>query len=212
MANSTMVNEKIAEYGLIECQDCELLSAMINISIAKAKEFLTNYNFKDFLQLPNTVLRQYMSNKNIITLKASYMLMDRQKTVIKPGNDICNSHQLFNLIKHKFISLTHEEFYVIYFKPNLDVITIYKLASGGLTACVVDTTILFNKAIELKAASFTMAHNHPSGNIKPSDVDKTLTARIKKASDILKIRLNDHLIIGTNNDYFSFADGLLITN
>ena len=70
---------------------------------------------------------------------------------------------------------------------------------------LVDMRILFRKALEMKARSFVIAHNHPSGNIEPSNQDIELTRKIRKAGDTLDIILLDHLVI-TSHGFYSFAD------
>jgi DNA repair protein RadC len=77
-----------------------------------------------------------------------------------------------------------------------------KLSKGGLTGTVVDLRIL----LKAMASGIIIAHNHPSGNLKPSDADRELTSQIKQAGKLLDITLLDHLILGTEGDYVSFAD------
>ena len=88
---------------------------------------------------------------------------------------------------------------------------IYKsqISKGGITGTIVDVRVLFKIALEHYATSIIVAHNHPTGNLKPSDADLKITRNIKNAGEILDIKLTDHLIIG-ENAFFSFQDeGLL---
>ena len=88
---------------------------------------------------------------------------------------------------------------------------IYKsqISKGGITGTIVDVRVLFKIALEHFATSIIVAHNHPTGNLKPSDADLKITRNIKNAGEILDIKLTDHLIIG-ENAFFSFQDeGLL---
>jgi DNA repair protein RadC len=81
--------------------------------------------------------------------------------------------------------------------------------TGGITSTTVDLRVIFKRALEKKAVSIIVAHNHPSGSLRPSKADEVLTAKLNQASKIMDIKLLDHLIMG-DNDYFSFADeGLL---
>ena len=77
--------------------------------------------------------------------------------------------------------------------------------SGGIAATVVDIRIIFRMALEMKATSVIVVHNHPGGEFKPSNTDMEITGKIKTAGKIMDIRLRDHLIIG-GTGYFSFAD------
>ena len=80
-----------------------------------------------------------------------------------------------------------------------------KISSGGLTATIVDIRMLFKGAVERLATSIIIAHNHPSGTLKPSQADIKLTNKIKEAGQILDVQILDHLII-SDTGYYSFAD------
>tara|TARA_R100000935_G_scaffold46551_1_gene69995 strand:+ start:663 stop:1112 length:450 start_codon:yes stop_codon:yes gene_type:complete len=83
---------------------------------------------------------------------------------------------------------------------------IFEVSSGGITGTFVDVRILFAVILKSLTTSIILAHNHPSGNLKPSEADKQLTKKIKNAGEFLDIKLLDHLIIIPDGDYFSFAD------
>ena len=70
---------------------------------------------------------------------------------------------------------------------------------------MVDSRLVFKRALEISATGIILSHNHPSGNIKPSSSDISLTKKIKKGGELLDINVLDHVII-TEKDYFSFAD------
>jgi DNA repair protein RadC len=99
-----------------------------------------------------------------------------------------------------------EEFMVLLLNRANRVMGCLRLSKGGLTGTVVDLRILFGTALKAMASSIVIAHNHPSGNLKPSDADRELTSQIKQAGKLLDITLLDHLILGTEGDYASFAD------
>lgn len=82
---------------------------------------------------------------------------------------------------------------------------IYEVSSGGISGTVVDLRLIFAAALKANAVSLIMIHNHPSGQIKPSEADKQITRKVKEAGRILDIALLDHLII-TPDIYYSFAD------
>jgi DNA repair protein RadC len=86
------------------------------------------------------------------------------------------------------------------------VIGCLRLSKGGLTGTVVDLRILFGTALKAMASSIVIAHNHPSNNLQPSDADLDLTKKIKEAGKLLDINLLDHLILGTDDNYVSFAN------
>lgn len=85
------------------------------------------------------------------------------------------------------------------------VLGIYDLSRGGTASCIVDLKVILAVALKCNAHSVILIHNHPSGNIKPSEVDKNITKRLKEACSVVDLKLLDHLII-SKDAYFSFAD------
>ena len=103
-----------------------------------------------------------------------------------------------------------EEFKVMLLNNSNRVKGIFLLSSGGITATLVDVRILFAVVLKSLSTGIIICHNHPSGNLTPSTADKNLTQKIKKAGEILDVKLLDHIILTPNRQYFSFADeGLL---
>lgn len=102
-----------------------------------------------------------------------------------------------------------EQFYVMLLNSACRVIGLYEVSSGSLHATLVDFRLVFGTALKANAASLVAAHNHPSGNFKPSEQDIMLTRRLTEAGRLLDIQVFDHLIV-TADKYFSFGDeGLL---
>lgn len=103
-----------------------------------------------------------------------------------------------------------EEFNVLFLNRANKVIGIYKMSVGGMHGTVVDIRLLFATALKALATGIILSHNHPSGQLKASDADITITANIKKVCQIMEISLLDHLILDPFGGYMSFADeGLL---
>ena len=98
-----------------------------------------------------------------------------------------------------------EEFKVMLLNNALKVLGICTVSSGGLTATVADPKLIFSIAIKSMAKSIIVAHNHPSGNLNPSDTDRIFTEKLKNGAELLDINLLDSIII-TKDEYFSFAD------
>lgn len=102
-----------------------------------------------------------------------------------------------------------EEFKVLFLNRSNRVLQLFPVSIGGLTGTVADPRLILAAAIKLTACSMILAHNHPSGNLKPSRADEELTLKIKEAARYHDIKVLDHLIISAEG-YFSFADeGLL---
>lgn len=100
----------------------------------------------------------------------------------------------------------HESFKIMLLNNSNIVKGIYEISSGGITGTLVDIRIIFAVVLKSLSTAIILAHNHPSGNLKPSEADKRLTSKIKQASELLDIKLLDHLIITPNQGYYSFAD------
>lgn len=98
-----------------------------------------------------------------------------------------------------------EECKVILLNRANRVLGIINVSSGGTAGTVVDLKVIFGAAMKASASAMILAHNHPSGSLRPSDQDKRLTERMVKAGKLLELPLLDHLII-TAEGYYSFAD------
>ena len=104
-----------------------------------------------------------------------------------------------------FADLNHEEFWIILLNRANKVLSRHLISKGGQAGTVADPKIIFQTAIENHASSIILAHNHPSGNLKPSQADLDLTKKLRSAGTLLDIAIPDHLIF-TDAHYLSFAD------
>ena len=118
---------------------------------------------------------------------------------------ITSSASVFELMQPIIGDLTHEEFWVVYLNNSNKVLQTSQLSKGGITGTVVDIRLAFKNALQIGAVAVILAHNHPSGTLKPSQADIKLTNKIKIAGESLDIKVLDHLIV-TEKAYFSFAD------
>lgn len=82
----------------------------------------------------------------------------------------------------------------------------YQLSQGGITSTLIDIRLLFAVILKSLSVAIILTHNHPSGKLEPSDADKKLTNKIKKASKLFDITILDHLIFAPDGDYYSFSD------
>jgi len=118
---------------------------------------------------------------------------------------IKSSKDAYNIITDVLSDLPHEEFWVLYLNRKNEVIKKENISKGGISGTIADSKIIFKSAIEQLSSAVILCHNHPSGNLKPSKADLSLTKKIKETGAILDTPVLDHLIIG-EKDYFSFAD------
>jgi DNA repair protein RadC len=98
-----------------------------------------------------------------------------------------------------------EEFLVLFLNRANQVTGLFRASRGGTSGTVVDVKIIFAAALKALACGIIVAHNHPSGNLQPSQADMDMTRKIRRAGELLDISVLDHLIL-THNDYYSFAD------
>ncbi len=124
---------------------------------------------------------------------------------IKERPKITSSRDVFNCIAGLLNDLVHEEFWVLLVNKAKEVVSRHRISSGGTAGTVVDLKLVMKICIEEKAAAFIAVHNHPSGNLQPSQADIDLTRRLSKGGDILDIKMLDHLIV-SERGYYSFAD------
>lgn len=140
--------------------------------------------------------------QKVAEIKVSYKTNNNNK--IK----ITSSKMAFDILLASWNTDTielQEEFKVLLLNRSNEVIGIYPLSKGGITGTVVDQRLIFAVVLQCNATGIILCHNHPSGNLKPSNSDITLTRRIKKCADLLEITLIDHLII-SKKGFYSFSN------
>lgn len=122
---------------------------------------------------------------------------------------ISSSHEAYKIFLPHLSDLRTEEFWAIFLNHKNQIVYKSQLSKGGITNASVDVRVLFKIALEHFATSVIVAHNHPTGVLKPSETDLKMTKTIQKAAEILDILLIDHIIIGENS-FFSFKDENLL--
>lgn len=138
----------------------------------------------------------------ISEISVSYSLSNNSKLKIN------NSNQSYKILRDSWNDSTielQEEFKILMLNRCNQILGIYPLSKGGVSATIVDPKLVFSVALKCNASSIILAHNHPSGNLYPSMADKNITQKLKKAGEFLDIKVLDHLII-TKDGYLSFVD------
>ena len=103
-----------------------------------------------------------------------------------------------------------EEFKLMLMNRSNAILGIMDVSKGGISGTVTDVRILLQATIKANASGIIVCHNHPSGNLNPSESDTKLTQKIKEAGNLMDIQLLDHLILTTGDNYYSFADNGLL--
>ncbi|MBK9479210.1 MAG: DNA repair protein RadC [Bacteroidetes bacterium] len=219
-ANADQPREKLLEKGKGILTDAELIGILIGsgskteTAVELARRILSSVG-NDLNALGKLNVAQLCKFKGIgeakaISIIAALELGKRMKVLESPQRiRINNSKLVFEAIRNEIGDLLHEEFWVLYLDRSNHIIRKSNISKGGVSGTVVDARIIFKQAIENLASSIVLCHNHPSGNLKPSEEDIRITKKLKDAGKLVDIAIIDHIIIAGNN-FFSFADeGLL---
>lgn len=208
--------EKLLHKGKSTLSDAELVAILIGSgsrdesAVALCKRILASSN-NNLNQLGKLSINQLMTFKGIGEAKAITIIAALELGRRRRGEDalkqekITSSASAFELLQPILGDLPHEEFWIIYMNNSNKVIQKSQLSKGGITGTLVDVRLVLKTALEVGATGLLLAHNHPSGTLKPSTADKQITEKLKKAALSLDIKVLDHIII-TETTYFSFAD------
>lgn len=141
-----------------------------------------------------------------ITLVAALEL-GRRRSYTGPGEKIkvTTSLDAFGILSPLLSDQPNELFFCLPLDRANQPMEPYQVSSGGISETLVDPRMVFNRALQLGASGIIVAHNHPSGNMRPSEADLKLTRRLIECGKILNIKIIDHLIIG-HSRYLSFTD------
>lgn len=143
--------------------------------------------------------------KAISIIAACELGRRREKETPEKRPEMCTAQSIYEYLWPMMRDLDVEESYVILMNQGFKLIDTVKLSHGGITETAVDVRLIMKHALLNNATIIALAHNHPSGNVKPSRDDDMLTKRIKEACDTMRIYMADHVII-TDGDYYSYAE------
>ena len=216
LASDDRPREKFLSKGRQAVSDSELLAIIMGSgnreesAVDLARRILNsvdnNWNQLSVLTLDNLMKFKGVGEAKAITIAAALEIGRRkalQEVPEKP--QISSSKDAYQVFHPYLADLKTEEFWALYLNQSNKVIHIEKLTQGGISQSVVDVRILFKIGLEKFATAVIVAHNHPSGNLKPSSEDINITKKISEGGKILSINLLDHLII-TQKSYYSFSD------
>ncbi|WP_282123741.1 RadC family protein [Algibacter mikhailovii] len=212
--------EKLLNKGKQVLSDAELVAILIGSgnrdesAVALCKRILASSK-NNLNELGKRSVKQLMDFKGIGEAKAISIVAALELGRRRRGEKamekliITSSVSVFEMMQPILGDLQHEEFWIIYLSNASKVIFKNQLSKGGITGTLVDVRLVLKMALEVGATGLILCHNHPSGTLKPSEPDKRITQKLKKAALSIDIKVLDHLII-TENAYFSFADENLL--
>jgi len=208
--------EKLVLKGRSVLSDAELIAILIGSgsreesAVALSKRILAQAE-NNLSELGRLSIKDLMKFKGIGEAKAVTIAAALELGRRRNGGDtlsrkrISSSKDAFLLLQPVIGDLPHEEFWVLFLSNSNKVLRKEQISKGGFTGTLVDVRMVMKMAIELGAVAMILAHNHPSGVLKPSEKDKLLTRKLSTAAQSLDIKVLDHIIV-TEKAYFSFAD------
>lgn len=218
MDSTERPREKAIKYGIKSLDDVELMAIIFSTGlkgksvIELSREILADNNNHLSKVARLTVKEMLTRYKGIgpakaITLLAALELGSRSAADAARINSptVNSSDVAYDLMRHHFERLDHEEFWVMLLSQSGKIIREVKIGQGGVSATAVDIKLILKAAIDNLASAMIVFHNHPSGNLKTSPQDDNLTKKIADAARMIDVRLNDHIII-TDGGYHSYRD------
>ena len=208
--------EKLVCKGRSVLSDAELIAILIGSgsrsesAVELSKRILASVD-NNLNELGRLSVKQLMAFKGIGEAKAVTIAAALEVGRRRRGEDslkiekIGSSKDAFHLLQPIMGDLEHEEFWILYLNNSNKVLKKTQMSKGGITGTLVDVRLVIKETLELGAVAIILAHNHPSGTLRPSTADKQITEKIKGACETMDIKVLDHLII-TQKTYYSFAD------
>jgi DNA repair protein RadC len=212
--------EKLLQKGTSSLSDAELLAILISSgtkeksAVDLGRELLSmvnnNLNSLGKLTISDLIKLRGIGPARAVTIAAALELGRRRKLAeVEYVLQIKCSKDVAEIFQPLLSDLSHEEFWILFLNRSNKVINRMKLSQGGISGTVTDVRMVMKKAIEYLASGIIVCHNHPSGNLNPSESDSKITQKIKDAGNLMDIQLLDHIII-SEKDYYSFADNGLL--
>ena len=208
--------EKLRDKGPQALSNAELLAILIGsgtpgVSAVELMQNVLNGCSNNLNMLGKMSIRQLMEHKGIGEAKAITILAAcelgkrRQMETPEERPDLSTATKIYRHMHPIMQDLDVEEFWVLFLNQNHRLIKKIRISHGGLSEVSVDLRIIMREAVLANATSMAVCHNHPSGSISPSRQDDALTESIRRACEVMRIRLMDHLII-VDGSYFSYHE------
>lgn len=218
MNKDELPREKALAHGMKVLTDAELMAIL----------FGTGIQGKDVFALCREILDDHKGHLSRVARMSAHEFMERYKGIgpakaltllaglelgVRAAADglsvqdprISGSKVAFEYMHRYMYNLDHEEFWVLLLRNNLRPLRAFKAGQGGLAMTAVDVKIVVREALVSNSTAMMLFHNHPSGELRPSQQDTALTKKIVNAAALFDIRVLDHIIVGCN-EYFSFHD------
>jgi DNA repair protein RadC len=207
--------EKFIALGRETLSDAELLAILLGhgykavSAVELARRLLQRFD-NDLGKLARCNLQEIIQVKGIgvakgLTIAAAMELGRRRKNVQQETRTYKDSASIYNDFRHLFEDLLHEEFRILLLTRSLRLIAEKRISIGGINNTIADPKKILREMILYQASLVVLMHNHPSGNLVPSEPDRDITRRLSYLAKQLDSKIADHLIF-TNDGYYSFSD------
>ena len=215
-AEDDQPREKLRDKGAQALSNAELLAILIGsgtpgVSAVQLMQDVLNGCNNNLNTLGKLTIRQLMDYKGIGEAKAITILaaceLGKRRQQEKPEErpDLSTATRIYNHMHPLLQDCDVEEFWVLLMNQNYRLIRKMCISHGGITEVAVDIRIIMREAVLANATILAVCHNHPSGNLRPSEMDNQLTSSLQKACQVTRIHLQDHVII-TDGAYYSYHE------
>jgi DNA repair protein RadC len=212
--------EKLMNHGIQSLSNSELIAILIgsgikNQSAVELARKILGSAANDLDQLGRFSVSDFMKIRGIGKARAiaivSALELGRRRKLSESASrlKITSSGDVHEALYQHLADLSHEEFWILLLNRSNKIIGKQKISQGGISGTVTDIRMILKFAIDALASSIILCHNHPSGNLQPSEADIQITRKLKDASALMEINLLDHVIVA-GKKYFSFADENMI--
>jgi DNA repair protein RadC len=208
--------EKMELKGRHALSDAELLAILISTgtksesAVDLSKRLLQNAG-NNLIELSKLCLSDFLKEKGIGKAKAMTIMAALELGRRRNGSEaasqekITQSRQAYEIFRSLMGEMHYEQFWMLLLNRGNRLMRKIPISEGGISGTVVDPKKIFNIVLEAHASSIIIGHNHPSGNLEPSEADTRLTKKIRDAGNLLDVALLDHIIV-SDDGYYSFAD------
>lgn len=223
LCTDEMPREKMLEKGAGALSNTELLAILLRTGrdgqnvIDMARELLQSGD-GSLSGIAEMSMEKLCSIRGIgpgkaVTVSAAFELGRRAslKAALDSGGSLSSPQKVFSVMQSIMRDLDHEECWALFLNKANRLISKEMITSGGLDSTIIDNRAIIRKAIDKKASSVILVHNHPSGSPLPSRADISQTQALNKALKTCDLALLDHVIIARDS-YYSFADERIITH
>ena len=208
--------EKMERLGAEALSNAELLAILIgsgtpNESAVELMQKVLSQSNNNLNTLGKMSLHELMQYKGIGEAKAITIIAAcelgkrRQATNAAERPDMGSAQAVYDYMHPKMQDLDTEEAWVLLMNQRFRLIKAVRLSHGGLSETAVDVRVILREALLCNATVLTLVHNHPSGNARPSGDDDRITQKLKRASEVMRIYMVDHIIM-TDGKYYSYAE------